>query len=271
MLTILRPGTFVGRACRATVAVMAIAAACATGFAQTITPRRIATEGPLLHLYNPQPTWESTVAAGQNHIVTLFNLGPRQGTSPGTQVGFSVATLNGSTWSWTRDGVTGVPTGYFRAIYPQIAYDPVSGRFLLVCLLDESGGGTTGRPAFSSFDPGASPPQTPRWNPIKSNGEFVATGDKPWIAVGQTASGATEVYVTYHQKSGGNIYYLRTADGGANWKGGVAADDAYEGTGQPGLFATCAVSGTQPLFVAYRSNSGPIRFIRGDDQPDGTY
>lgn len=250
----------------------------AQSLAQTPDPRVEAAIGPEAepNLFKP-PVWEPTIAAGATRIIAAYNVGARVDSVLGrTQIGYAMAVLDQyETWTWTHEGVLPPPDPNdpnFRAIDPSIAYNSITGDFVLIGIAH--GFSPVGVAHALPLVSGTNAPFADGWEELDTESELPG-GDKPWIVAGEMNEQLQEFYLSYNADAGGanfiNLHYARSTDGGYTWVGGPIEVNSTQVEGLIGSYM--AVRDGGPLYVLNVVDDSPgatLRVLKGEDQLNGT-
>lgn len=234
--------------------------------AQSPEPPQTATEGAS-GVSASEPVWEPHIAAARPHpttgtlvndkIVCVHNVGPRDGQ---LGVAFSIASNSGGTWSWQAGGLLAPPSGYQTPFDPTLAYNAISGDFVVSVALTK--GPTAGyKLGVAHYFPTTNGPFGDGVSLIDPNlyGGPLASTDKPTIVAGEMTTSIQEFYIVTTRV--GQPTYLRSTDGGHNWPYAGAID----GTGGVSFVTPC----TSPDGKIYVAESGTsttaFKFFQGTD------
>ena len=246
--------------------------------AQAPDPRVIAAVGPEAQGEGSKPpTWGTTAAAGGDRVLAAHNVGPRGTACVSTRVGFAMAVMDQyETWTWTHEGIVDVPGDPgARAIDPSIAYNPITGDFVLISLVHAPIGVAHALPLHSQ----SGAPFADGWEELNAESEL-PPGDKCWIVAGEMTEEVQEFYISYNAGSSQDeLHYIRSTDGGYTWVGGPIEVGSTQVTGRVGSYMAVVDEG--PLYVLnvhVEENDAndpdddvfSIRVLQGADQQDGT-
>jgi hypothetical protein len=201
-----------------------------------------------------KPPTEPAIGAGEHAILVLF-FSPAYQYADWHKSFYASRRVDGTRWA--RHPIDGP---YEDVGDVSVAYDGATGGFLTAGMAD------TTHLATCRFEPGTTTgeliPGT--WTQVALDPEMGAV-DKPWMLAGShTLPGGQEYYIVYGLSG---KYYLHSTNGGETWHQGPIAVDGQNIDGAWG--AQPAIHAVGPLYVANISG-GEIRFIVGEDQPDGT-
>jgi hypothetical protein len=133
-------------------------------FAQTVLPRL---KAAVSANESTASTFETSIAVGLDYAMAVYHVGV---TDTERYIGYALAERSGSDWTWIEEGVINPSQeGYDELNDPSVAYDAISGEFL-VCAVRFIDGGNDRSIILARWDGSFSTP-----NPI----------DKPWIVAGE--------------------------------------------------------------------------------------
>ncbi|MBU0617283.1 MAG: hypothetical protein KKI02_06180 [Planctomycetes bacterium] len=219
---------------------------------QQVQARVVAHPGPATNL----PT-EPAIAAGEHAIVALFFAPAAK--FAGWHKSFYASRLVGGK-RWARHPIEG---GYQDVVDVSVAYEGATGAFLAAA--------TVGSDIVTCrFEPGSTPGELipGAWTALEREPGPVPV-DKPWILAGSyTLPSGQEYYIVYFGDVN-KYYYFHSVNGGQSWQHERIVVGEHNLTGA--WCAQPAVHDDGPLYVAYVAGDGnAIRFLVGEDQPDGT-
>jgi len=158
-----------------------------------------------------------------------------------------------------------------RAIDPAIAYNPITGDFVLVGLVELDTGIPPAVAHALPLDTQTGAPFVDGWEQLDTESELPG-GDKCWIVAGEMNEEVQEFYVAYNAGSSQDeLYYIRSTDGGYTWIGGPVTVSSTQVEGTIGSYMAVVDDG--PLYMLNVRDDSPgvkLRVLQGTDQQNGT-
>lgn len=219
--------------------------------AQQVQARVVAHPGPAT-----DPPTEPAIAGGEHAILALF-FSPANQYADMHKASYASRAVGGPRWA--RHTIEG-PFQHIGDV--SVAYEAPTGGFLAAAMAGDL-------IVTCRFEPGPTAgeliPGT--WKPVVCDPQLGAV-DKPWIVAGCQGVPPGLENMEYYIVCGlVSKYYLHSTNGGQSWRAGGITVDGSNIEGAWG--AQPAVHADGPLYVAYIT-AGHIRFVVGEDQPDGT-
>lgn len=240
---------------------------------QTITPREVAA---VSSVETDAAVWETAIAAGTERTIAVYKVVLDTGFN---RIGYAIAEESGGSWTWTEEGLVD-PNSYAEQTLtdPSIAYDSVTGDFLVAALqYDQNGDDSI---IVSRFD--ATTATFGEWEEINTS----SSDDKPWIVAGEIGEIPAfgpfdpieyqEFYITW-QGPDVRLRYARSTDGGYNWNSSTNFDALTDPDDPNSVISGVItpaprVAGAGPLYVvAAATGSASLIFVRGLDINSGPH